>query len=130
MATENPLVILVVEDEATVRDFVARILVRKGYAVRCAADGQAAADLFHDDPEGVGLLLTDLDMPRKNGSQLIYEMRSIRPELPVLVMSGSLDEWSEELLGIPCIAKPFTLDTLLRAVEKYLKTGEAAVLAT
>jgi len=130
MAPEDTRFILLVENDAPLRNLVTRMLECQGYRVRAAADGQVAADLFHADPEGVALLLTDLEMPGKNGIELIQEIRVVRPELPVVLMSGNLDECSEELRGIPSMAKPFTIETLMRAVEKYLKSGEAAVLAS
>lgn len=130
MASENPLSILLAEDEAGLRCFITRVLAREGYSVRSVSDGNAAAELFHNDPEGVGLLLTDIDMPHKSGIELIREIKSIRPGLPVLVMSGNLDKWNEVLEGVPCIAKPFSVENLLRMIAECLKSGEAVLLAT
>ena len=61
--------------------------------------------------------MTDLAMPRKNGIELIRDLRAVKPELPVLVMSGNFSSVpTEDLAGISCISKPFNLATLLREV--------------
>jgi CheY-like chemotaxis protein len=121
-ALEQRPIILVVDDESFVRDFVAHVLEHQGYIVQRAADGQEAAELFQKQAERVALVVTDLDMPRKNGLELVREIKAIRPELPVLAMSGNLQKWEEELKGISRLAKPFAVKTLLKEVEKHLGT--------
>ncbi len=116
----NPPLILVVDDEDIVRDFVVALLERKGYNVSSAVDGQEAVELFEKKQDCVKLLLTDLAMPRKNGIDLIREVKAINPELPVVAMSGHFPDGSRDLDGIPCISKPFAIHTLLRAVESEL----------
>ncbi len=110
--------ILVVDDEDLLRDFFIMSLQHKGYVVRGACNGQEGAELFQREQESIGLLLTDLTMPHKGGIELIREVKAVKPELPILLMSGNHQEWSEDLDGVTCIAKPFTFQTLVAEVEK------------
>jgi CheY-like chemotaxis protein len=118
--------VLVVDDQAAVRDVTARILRRHGYAVQEASDAQQAlaiAAAGHID-----LVLTDIVMPRMSGRQLVEQLRLLRPALPVLYMSGfPRDEWSDEGgldEDIGLVEKPFDDTTLIRSVQQAL-AGDA-----
>ena len=113
--------ILVVDDQQLVRDMIVSILESQGYAVQSAKDGQEAANLFYRCPERIALVITDFDMPRKNGMQLAMELRVAQPMLPIVVMSGTFTQY-EEVAGISCISKPFSIKALLGEVEKQLET--------
>lgn len=113
----HKLSILVVDDEPTVRNFVMQVLQRRGYTLRSAGDGEEAANLIRENPGSIGLLLTDLDMPRKNGVALIQEAKLMKPDLPVIAMSGAYQEWRQD--GISLLAKPFSVSALLELVEKH-----------
>lgn len=109
-----------VDDEELIRSFVATVLQGRGYDVRTAADGQEALAFFREYPRYVRLLLTDLGMPRKNGIELIREVRADKPTLPVVVMSGDFRPWHAKLHDLPRIPKPITIPTLLLEIEKAL----------
>jgi CheY-like chemotaxis protein len=113
-------VILVVDDEATVRQLLSVFLEAKGYTVKTASDGEEAAELFQQEPESIALLLTDLTMPGTNGLELIHKIKAIKPELPVVAMSGDFTEWQKDLGGVRCIEKPFTVRTVLQIIEQHL----------
>jgi len=115
-------VVLVVEDEPTVRQFSADALIELGYRV-LEADGAAAALRLLDAYPEIVLMFTDVVMPDVNGAKLAEEARRRRPELKILfttgytrnavVHNGVLDP------GVDIIGKPFTLEALsekLRAV--------------
>ena len=84
--------ILVVDDEDSVREFVVTVLERRGYRVYGAANGEEAANLIQKEPARVGLLLTDITMPGKSGIELIRHIRRVKPDLPVVIMSGYAKE--------------------------------------
>jgi two-component system, cell cycle sensor histidine kinase and response regulator CckA len=114
--------VLVVEDEPAIRRLVARILGRRGYEVLAAPDGETGLRRF-SEREDIALVLTDIVMPGLDGVGMAQELRSRRPDLPVLFMSGypgdnrpGLDEDDLDLL----IDKPFTPDQLLERVEQVL----------
>jgi PAS domain S-box-containing protein len=119
--------ILVVEDEPSVRQFSVDALEELGYRV-LQADGAPAALRLLDRHPDVALLFTDIVMPEVNGRKLADEVHHRRPELPILfttgytrdavVHQGVLDP-DVELLG-----KPFTLDELARKVRAMLDGGQ------
>jgi CheY-like chemotaxis protein/anti-sigma regulatory factor (Ser/Thr protein kinase) len=83
--------ILVVDDSATERVRISGLLARKGtYQVLTTADGQQALDLIEDT--AVDLVLTDLQMPVMNGLDLVREIRSRFPAIPVVLMTGAGSE--------------------------------------
>lgn len=118
--------VLVADDEITVRTLATAVLRRRGYGVSSAEDGQEALEVFEEQPEDIGLLLTDLNMPRKNGIELIRDVKAIKPEQPVVAMSGDLPQWRDQLGGTPTLEKPFTMKMLLNVVEQNLKPANPA----
>ena len=116
------VVILVVDEESLVRKLVEKVLSKHGYAVQTASDGHEAVQLFLRQPEKVALLLTDLTISR-SGVDLIELVKKIKPELPVLAMSGDASQWDELPDGIFLLSKPFSIDALLGAVAHQLKAA-------
>ncbi len=115
--------ILLVDDEASVRDLVGRMLERLGYTVLAAASGPEALELFAERPGDVDLVLLDLTMPGMNGLETLEVLRRVDPEIPVVLSSG----YGEEDLGIRYgdagfdgfLPKPYRaadLETLLRKI--------------
>jgi PAS domain S-box-containing protein len=84
--------VLLVEDEASVRDLVRLMLASAGYRVLPTGDVDAALDHCRDHEGPIHLMLTDVVMPKMGGRQLADAARSIRPDLKVLYMSGYTDE--------------------------------------
>ncbi len=80
--------ILVVEDEVQVRTLVCVVLSREGYQLLEAADGREALEVasLHQGP--IDLVLSDAVMPEMNGPELVTRLREIRPDVPVIYMSG------------------------------------------
>jgi PAS domain S-box-containing protein len=120
--------ILVAEDDSTVRHVVVTVLRRAGYRVLEAADPQHAVDLAREQPGKIDLLLTDVVMPVMNGKELARQLCVQRPELAVLYMSGYSDEAIVHRgvldTGVHLLAKPVTPDQLLKAVaEALVRTG-------
>jgi two-component system, cell cycle sensor histidine kinase and response regulator CckA len=110
--------VLVAEDEAGVRSLVTRILRRRGFDVIEAADGRAALDILRDREQEVDLLISDVHMPELDGPDLIAAGRTLRPDLRVLVISGSPEEGAATT--VPYLAKPFTAGQLLGRVREVL----------
>ena len=112
--------ILVVEDEAAVREAVVRILQREGYAVIAAPHPLEALDLLEATPGTIHLLLTDMVMPHLSGKELAARFRALRPQAKVLYMSG----YSEQELGPEeaqrFLQKPFTREALVSKVAELL----------
>ena len=116
--------ILVVDDEIPVREFVCRYLSWKGFRIVEAADGNDALEMVQNSP--VDLVLSDLCMPGMDGISLIRALKPLYPELKVVVMSGYIagEETIEELQGmgvLEVLEKPFLPEELLAAVQSALE---------
>ena len=111
--------ILLVEDEPAVRQLFSQALMRAGYRVHEARNGNEAMKLFEQHGDSVDLVLTDMRMPFMGGADLARQLRSRRQTLKLLCISGypgGADlEFSNDFL-----AKPFSRDELLAKVREVL----------
>jgi CheY-like chemotaxis protein len=119
--------ILLVEDEDAVRAIARRVLAKHGYTVIEARNGGEALSLLVRSDRAIDMVLTDAVMPQMSGPELAAAIGSLRADLPVLLMSGYTDV---DLLrrgalesGVSILGKPFTVETLLRAVRVSLDRG-------
>jgi excisionase family DNA binding protein len=114
--------VLVVDDEATIRDLLAKTLALAEYDVDLAPDGRAALDRLRMIP--YDLLITDLKMPGVDGLTVIREARRLRADLPVIIIPGFSNEASaiEAVnLGVSgYLTKPFRVPRVLAAAAKAL----------
>ncbi len=115
--------ILAVDDEAPLLAVVSSQLTRLGYRVSAVADPREAARLFADAPAEYDLLVTDLTMPGMTGQELALAVRRARPDLGVLLMSGSANVVAgspEAAEADAVLSKPFNSSELARAVQAVL----------
>jgi PAS domain S-box-containing protein len=117
--------ILVVEDEASVRKLVTRLLRGQGYTVLETTNGVEALQLAADQPPGaIQLLLTDMVMPQMSGNVLSDQLTTQLPGLKVLFMSGYTDNAlvhdGQLDVGVELLPKPFTPAALVRKVRQIL----------
>ena len=116
--------ILVVDDEPMVRDVATAILKRAGLTVVTAEDGSEAVEVFAAAPERFALVLVDLTMPGLTGAETLGRIHDIRPDVPVVVMSGYNEEEASgrfegrELAGF--LEKPFSTGALTSVVQRAL----------
>jgi DNA-binding NtrC family response regulator len=121
--TDGPQV-LVVDDEPMVREVAEAILGRMGLIVVTASDGKEALRAFSTEPERFAVVLLDLTMPRLSGADTFRQIRAIRPDAAVILMSGYSEEEAggrfagEGLAGF--LEKPFSTQGLGAAVERVL----------
>lgn len=112
--------VLVADDSKVIRLTAGRLLETLGYEVVVAGDGEEACERFAEDPRGFALALLDHSMPRLDGPGALQRMRELRPDLPVIFMSG----YTQHQLGLPeeapLLGKPFGPDALTSAVEGAL----------
>jgi CheY-like chemotaxis protein len=116
IATAN--LVLVVEDESSVRSFCCTVLRRFGYRVLEAAGPIEALAALQQAEEPVNLVLTDITMPGMNGKEMVKRIdREAQPDVKVLYMSG----YSENIEpGLDLLEKPFTSADLLKRVRAAL----------
>jgi two-component system cell cycle sensor histidine kinase/response regulator CckA len=116
--------ILVVEDEDVVRALACRGLREQGYTVLEARHGLEALDRVEGAREPIDLVISDVVMPQLSGRELGSRLGALRPELPILYMSGYTgdDVIQRGLLepGVPFQQKPFTPEGLARKVREML----------
>ena len=113
---EKP-VILVVDDEDPVRDFIRYILETAGYAVLTAADGERALQVSRTFPTTIHLLLSDVLTPKLGGVALRAQILRERPGMKVLLLSGTVAQPPD---GVEFLRKPFQAETLRHRVRRLL----------
>src|SRR5215472_9939254 len=114
----NKTVILLAEDDATVRNLVALMLFKEGYAVLAANDGQEALDICRQFKDPIHLLLSDKTMPRMTGAELAEQVLKKRSEIKILLMSGETpDAILNQNTPDAFLRKPFMPPTLLKCVQ-------------
>ena len=116
--------ILVVDDEAPLRNLLQTVLTRKGYKVTCACDGLEGIDMISDPANAFDAVLLDLNMPGASGTVVLSQIKTKRPALKVLMLSGHLtaDTRTElERLGqTEFLNKPYLLSEMGRRLRKIL----------
>ena len=123
----DKLKILVVDDESRMRKLVRDFLVREGYEVLEAGDGEEALDLFYREKD-IALIILDVMMPKRNGFEVCREIRETS-KVPIIMLTARSDE-RDELLGFDLgvdeyISKPFSPKILVARVEAILRrTGQ------
>lgn len=116
--------ILVIEDEETIRKVVRRALESNGYEVYSAANGTEAIDIARRSP--LDSLLSDIILPGKHGPEIVNDIRTIHPNIPVVYMTGYASEDAVKQAGVDLrgervIGKPFEIAKLLEAIESVAK---------
>ena len=108
MAPRSPSTVLVVDDEEGIRDYLAEVLRFEGYQCRCFTESLAALAYLAGQNAPADLVLADIRMPGMNGIDLLREVKSRQPGLPVILVSGLYE-------------LALTLDALEAGADDYLK---------
>ena len=118
--------ILLVEDDASIREAAYRVLTEKGYSVIEAADGNEALKVGRDRSHEIDLVLTDLIMPGMNGREVARALQEQEPSLRVIYMTGydhsAADDANEDIV---VFRKPFSGEALLETVSKVLHNARS-----
>jgi DNA-binding NtrC family response regulator len=115
-------VILVVDDEESVRLLLSTLLERDSYIVLLANDGQNALEVAREHKGEISALVTDYKMPRLDGLQLAKALLAERPEMRVMIMSGRMSNPDAlQRCGFPMLAKPFTITSFLTTLRRCLE---------
>ncbi|GIV98310.1 MAG: hypothetical protein KatS3mg057_2967 [Herpetosiphonaceae bacterium] len=115
--------VLVVEDLGEIQNILRRILERSGFQVFCAGDGPDGIALA--ERERPDLILLDLTLPTLSGQQTAERIRALEAlrHVPILAMSGKIDEHASSACFNGYIAKPFDLAQLVATVKQHLGMG-------
>lgn len=113
--------ILVVDDDASVRDLTGTMLELHGYAVLRAATAEEAVSIFLQFGNRINLLVIDVVMPTQSGLCIARQLRALRPELPVLFVSGLVSHDRDHgEMGEWFIRKPFSQRLLVSKIKELL----------
>jgi PAS domain S-box-containing protein len=116
--------ILFVDDERALVDVGEKLLKKLGYRVTAGDSSLEALELFRAGPGGFDLVITDLTMPNMTGVQLTYELKCIRPDIPIILCTGfseAVTAGQIEQLGIrKLLLKPVTILSLAKAIKEVL----------
>lgn len=118
--------VMFVEDEAPLAELGRRRLERAGFRVSAYTSSVQALERFRMKPEAVDLLVTDNTMPRMSGLELAEQVVRVRPELPVLMVSGLAKMRVEDVPGFVTrvLAKPHSGEELVQAVSDLLPSSD------
>jgi CheY-like chemotaxis protein len=116
--------VLVVDDEASVREFISTVLRRRHYRVWTAADGREALGIWERLEGAVDAVVLDVVMPLMGANELLPQMKARRPGLKVLLTSGYSESEARRLCaaypGAAFIQKPYTARQIANAVERLV----------
>jgi len=114
--------ILVVEDDADIRELMKIFLEAEGYQVSLAGDGVEAIEQLQAGARP-SLILLDLMMPRMDGEQFLKEMHAKQfSQIPVVIMAGhcAVQQTADQLKAVCCLTKPVELEVLLNTVQRLV----------
>jgi DNA-binding response OmpR family regulator len=121
--------ILIVEDDEPLRSSLSRSLRAEGFDVQTAADGAEALRRVEEQPPD--LVITDIIMAGRDGVELITALHNIRPQTPVLAMTGrrffgKLDilDLARKIGAASALLKPFSVDEMLTEISAILRASE------
>ena len=119
----NDLKVLVVDDESRMRKLVRDFLVKDGYSVVEAADGEEAVDVFMSDKD-ISLIILDVMMPKLDGIRATLKIREENP-LPIIILSAKSED-ADKILGLNVgaddyVTKPFNPLELVARVKSQLR---------
>ena len=124
----EPRTILLIDDDESLRRVMEYNLREDGYRVVTATDGRSGLDRFQ--AQAVDLVLTDVRMPEMDGMELLARLKTLQPDLPVIVLTahGTIDSAVEAIKvgAFDYLTKPFSREQLLAAVRKALEVAALA----
>ena len=114
--------LLFVDDESLLRSMGKRVLEDAGYSVLLAENGQEAVEIFQHNASEIAAVLLDITMPVMGGSEAFRLIREIRPDVPIILMSGFNEASAREDLGASAgfIQKPYSIVSLVATIRANL----------
>ena len=116
-------IVLLVEDDQTIRSVVARMLHSEGHQVLEASDGATALEILQ--AMRCDLVVTDFLMPKLSGIKFVEQLHALQPQMPIILITGYLSAVSGTTIVdkvVDVLAKPFDLTVLRSAVRRVLAT--------
>ncbi|RON24185.1 hybrid sensor histidine kinase/response regulator [Pseudomonas brassicacearum] len=117
---EYRLCVLVVDDDSLVLTSTGLLLEDLGHRVISSTSGAQALELFGSTPD-IDLVITDMAMPQMNGAQLAHAIRTMRPQVPIVLATGYAERLEGFALELPRLSKPFTQLNLVEIIAQAMK---------
>ena len=123
-SSEQEKTILLIDDEEMVINISEMMLKRLGYRVLKAHSGYEGLQLFEENKSKIDLIISDLEMPKMNGKEVMDKLREVDPEIKVMLSSGALTDADEKTVmnkgfnGF--IKKPYNLKTLHKKMAEII----------
>jgi len=124
--------VMIVDDEELIRSMIRKSLIRIGYNVLEAENGNEAMKMV--GTEHIDMIISDLVMPEKGGIELMMELKNIFPNIKKIAISGKLPTENEAITGLTerfnvdaVFSKPFELFDLLEVVKKLVPFADSLV---
>lgn len=114
------LCVLVVDDDSLVLTSTCLLLEDLGHRVISATSGKQALEVFDTEP-AIDLVITDMAMPQMNGAQLAQAIRTIKPNLPIILATGYAERLEGFATRLPRLSKPFTQLNLVEIIASTMK---------
>jgi two-component system, cell cycle sensor histidine kinase and response regulator CckA len=116
--------IMLVEDDQMLLELLKSVFEEDGYRVVTAVDGEKAIELFRQKKTEIGVVLTDMGLPKLGGWEMFEKLREIDPDVKVILASGFVDqEMRTELINKGAkdfVQKPYVPDKILRLIREVL----------
>ena len=120
-APEGAETLLIVDDEASIREISEEYLSRLGYRVLVAADGQEGLHLFEQEHDNIDLMILDLSMPKVSGNEMLRQVRQRAPGIKAIISSGTADAPSHVTERVEAfVLKPFRPTELAEKIREVL----------
>jgi CheY-like chemotaxis protein len=119
--------VLVIDDEAAVREVVSEVLELEGIVALAASNGEQGLELFRSAQQDIGLIILDFSLPGLSGPATLQALRRMDLNIPIILASGHSEQDVRRFVadGISgYLEKPFTLEGLVDLVLGYLQQGE------
>jgi PAS domain S-box-containing protein len=121
-----PNTVLVIDDEAGVRDVLTAVLESEGVKVITAVNGEEGIKIYAQKGDKIGLVILDLSMPGIGGIETFNQLHQINPDVRVFLSSGYSEQevrsrYLDKIYPLGFIQKPFRIDTLLQIITQYFK---------
>ena len=123
LSDPDSLCVLLVDDEAAVRGMLQKYLQRNGMRVLTASSGEEALAIFSSERLTIDILVTDVVMSGISGRELAFQIRELRPSLPILLMSGYENHAPDFPDEIPYMQKPLSLKRLFAVITGLTKAN-------
>jgi CheY-like chemotaxis protein len=124
-SSEQEKTILLIDDEEIVINISELMLKRLGYRVLKAHSGYEGLQLFKENKSKIDLIISDLEMPKMNGKEVMDKLRKIDPQIKVMLSSGALTDADEKTVmnkgfnGF--LKKPYSMNTLCEKMSEILR---------